>query len=177
MRECIWCGRSIVAKNRQARFCSSKCRVYAHRNPIPKAMTAAERWVRRSATKVPLTVTGSAASSTNPDTWSSYQDATASSAGVGLGFMLGDGFACIDLDHCLIDGVPNGAAARFLEQFPGSHVEISPSGDGLHIWGTAGERPGKIRAEHDGLHVERYSRERYITVTGNAYRHGQLLPL
>ncbi len=65
--------------------------------------------------------------------------------------MLGDGFACIDLDHCLIDGAPNEAAAKFLEQYPGHHVEVSPSGDGLHIWGTDDERPGKIRAEHDGL--------------------------
>lgn len=140
-------------------------------------MTAADRWVRRSVTKVPLTATGSAASSTNPNTWSSYAVATASSAGIGLGFMLGGGFACIDLDHCLIDGVPNEAAARFLEQYPGHHVEISPSGDGLHIWGTDDERPGKIRTEHGGLHVERYSRERYVTVTGNVYRHGRLLPL
>lgn len=140
-------------------------------------MTAAERWVRRSATKVPLTVTGAAASSTNPDTWSSYAAATASSAGVGLGFMLGDGFACIDLDHCLIDGVPSEAAAKFLEQFPGSHVEISPSGDGLHIWGTSDERPGTVLTQDDGLRVERYSTGRYITVTGRIYQRGELLPI
>ncbi|WIA95814.1 hypothetical protein [Curtobacterium sp. MCBA15_004] len=177
MRACEWCGRSIVAKNRQARFCSSKCRVYAHRNPLPKALTNADRWVRRDARKVPLTTTGTAASSTDAATWSTYAEAAASSTGVGLGFVLGDGFACIDLDHCLVDGVPTAAAARFLEAYRGHHVEVSPSGDGLHIWGTAEPGPGTVRTQDDGLHVERYSTGRYITVTGNVYQRGEILPV
>jgi primase-polymerase (primpol)-like protein len=177
MRKCAWCGRSTVAKNRHARFCSSKCRVYAHRSPLPKAMTSADRWVRRDVGKMPFTVTGTLASSTDPRTWSPYKEAASSTVGAGLGFVLGDGFACIDLDHCLVDGIPDAAAAAFLEAYPEHHIEISPSGDGLHIWGTADAGPGTRTVTADGLHVERYSAGRYITVTGNVYQRGELLPI
>lgn len=91
--------------------------------------------------------------------------------------MLGDGFACIDLDHCLIDGAPTAAAERFLEDYPGHHIEVSPSGDGLHIWGTAEPGPGTVRTQDGSLHVERYSTGRYITVTGRIYQRGELLPI
>lgn len=140
-------------------------------------MTSADRWVRRDARKVPLTRTGTAASSIDPTTWTSYKFAAASSAGIGLGFMLGDGFACIDLDHCLIAGIPTDAAAQFLEAYQGHHIEVSPSGDGLHIWGTAEPGPGTVRNRDDGLHVERYSADRYITVTGHVFQRGALLPV
>jgi primase-polymerase (primpol)-like protein len=151
--------------------------VSAHRNPVPKAMVSADRWVRRNTAKVPLTTSGAFASSIDPRTWSTYADANASTAGNGLGFMLGDGFACIDLDHCLVGGVPTAAAATFLENYPEHHIEISPSGDGLHIWGTAEPAPGDVTTQPDGLRVERYTRERYITVTGNVYQRGELLPI
>lgn len=140
-------------------------------------MTTAKRWVRRDAEKRPLTVASTAASSTNPATWTTYAKAHSSSAGIGLGFVLGDGFACIDLDHCLEDGKPNQAAAAFLENYRGHHIEVSPSGDGLHIWGTSPEGPGTKRIQPDGLSVERYTTGRYITVTGQVYQHGGLLPL
>ncbi|WP_228506202.1 hypothetical protein [Frigoribacterium sp. VKM Ac-2530] len=96
--------------------------------------------------------------------------------GSGLGFVLGDGVGCIDLDHCLVDGVPTSAAGEVLRAYPGNYVEVSPSGDGLHIWGTADPAPGTRRVE-DGLAIERYSTGRYITVTGNVFRAGTLLPL
>ena len=140
-------------------------------------MTAVDRWVRRDARKVPLTVAGGAASSTNSATWSTYPEAAASTAGVGLGFVLGDGFACIDLDHCLVDGVPTTAAVAFLDAYQGHHIEVSPSGDGLHIWGTAEAGPGTRKVTSEGLHVERYTATRYITVTGDVYQRGELLPL
>ncbi|MGG7510895.1 hypothetical protein [Plantibacter sp. YIM 135249] len=132
--------------------------------------------MRRAPDKTPLRISGHNASSTNPATWSSYAEAVKSRAGVGLGFVLGDGIGCIDLDHCLIDGSPTEQAARFLESYPKHFIEISPSGDGLHIWGTSEEVPG-TRGIEGGLHVERYSTGRYITVTGNVYQHGDLLPL
>lgn len=140
-------------------------------------MTDADRWVRRDARKAPLTTAGTFASSTNPRTWTSYTEAVASSVGIGLGFMLGDGFGCIDLDHCLIDGIPTAEAGAFLENYPGHHIEVSPSGDGLHIWGTADAAAGTVTTQADGLSVERYSRERHMTVTGVVFRRGELLPL
>ncbi|WIB25827.1 DNA primase [Curtobacterium sp. MCSS17_015] len=180
MRECGYCGKSIVYKNAQARFCSDKCRNYdrrrQQRNPIPAEITKRDRWVRWNAAKVPLTASGSTASSTNPATWTTYAGATASTAGVGIGYVLGDGIGCIDLDHCLLDGKPNQEALTFLEAYPRHYIEVSPSGDGLHILGTAEAAVGR-RYTANGLHIERYSTGRYITVTGNVYQHGELLPL
>lgn len=178
MRECEYCGKSIVYKNGHARFCSDKCRNYARRrfmrSPLPQPILDAARWVRYDPNKRPLTTNGAAASSTNPSTWSTWASVQASSAGVGLGFVLGDGIGCIDLDHCLIDGEPNDEARRILEQYPNNYVEVSPSGDGLHIWGGAEEQPGRRFTTNGGLHVEFYSTGRYITVTENVYQHGKL---
>lgn len=176
MRECGWCGRNIVNKNRHARYCSSKCRVYAHRSPVPAELIQRDRWVRYATNKRPLTTMGQAASSTNPSTWASYADAKASTAGVGLGFVLGDGIGCIDLDNCITDGEITPEAANFISDYPQHHIEISPSGNGLHIWGTADEAAGSVKTI-DGVSVERYSQGRYITVTGNIYQRGRLLPL
>ena len=181
MRECGWCGRSITPRRTDAKYCSGAHRVAAHRalkasRGIPVPLLRRARWVRYSPDKVPLRTNGRHASSTDPKTWSTYTDAVRSRAGVGLGFVLGDGIGCIDLDHCLTDGRPNEVAASFLQTVPHHYIEVSPSGDGLHIWGTAEASRGS-RQTVDGLHLERYSTGRYITVTGNVYQHGELLPL
>jgi primase-polymerase (primpol)-like protein len=187
MRECEYCGRSIVSKNAQARFCSDKHRNYWRRArlraPFPAEMMARDRWIRWAPrrrkgviTKVPLTVAGRAASSTDPGTWSSFAAAQRSSAGAGLGYVLGDGIGCRDLDHCLVDGVPTAATAAFLAGFSGHYIEVSPGGDGLHIWGRLAAQPGTKRTV-DGISVETYSTGRYLTVTGNVFQPGELLPL
>lgn len=199
-RECEGCGQRLNLARSDARTCSTKCRVRVHRaakraaeraetarrslcDALPAELRALDRWVRWEArrrasgvAKMPLTVAGRAASSTDPCTWTTYADAAASSTGDGIGFVLnGDGLACIDLDHCLTEGKPTAAAQRVLDMFPGAWVEVSPSGDGLHIWGTAQSAPGKgPKRTADGLTFEFYTRGRYMTVTGNTYRHGDL---
>jgi len=122
--------------------------------------------------KRPVTTAGAPASSTDPATWATYTAAKRSKVGDGLGYVLGDGIGCLDLDHCLVDGKPNELAREVLARLPGAYVEISPSGDGLHVWGTAPEQPGRVR---DG--VEAYSVGRYITVTGRVFRPGGLVDL
>lgn len=152
---------------RDARFCSGRCRVASHRarRALPREMTSRERWVRRDARKVPRTTTGRKASSTNPATWTTYRDAVKSRAGVGLGYVLaGDGIACLDLDHCLNDGQVAPWAQAILDQLPATYVEVSPSGDGLHVWGLATVGRGR-KVRRPGGHVEVYDRGRYITIT------------
>ena len=79
--------------------------------------------------------------------------------------------------HCLdAYGHPSEAVAELLEFYAGSYVEVSPSGDGLHVWGTAPERRG-FRRTWKGQAVEFYSQDRYVTVTGRVFRPGALLPL
>lgn len=168
-RICEYCGVGINLLRAGARFCSTKHRVYASRKPvIPAEMTSSDRWVRRNKRKMPITVTGRNASSTNPETWASYSEARRSTAGVGLGFVLGEGVGCIDLDHCFIDGELADWAQEIVDSCPSTYMEVSPSGDGLHIWGLLPEGAGrKIR---DGeRNVEFYSVGRYITVTGERF--------
>lgn len=169
---CEHCEEPLRAGARSvARFCSTRCRVAAHRarRALPAEMRSKRRWVRRAADKRPVTVSGAAASSTNPRTWSDLPEARASQAGVGLGFVLAaDGIACIDLDHCLSGGRVAAWAQRILDMTRGTYVEVSPSGDGLHVWGLATVGKGR-RVRVEGGAVEVYDRGRYITVTGERF--------
>ncbi|RFU18826.1 bifunctional DNA primase/polymerase [Geodermatophilus marinus] len=154
-----------------ARYCSGRCRVAAHRaaragSPVPAELRALSRWVRYSARKVPLTVAGRAASSTAPATWATWEDVQASSAGVGAGFVLdGDGIVCLDLDHCVSDGMVAPWAQAVLNQLPRTYVEVSPSGRGLHVWGRADMAAGRV-VRVPGGKVEVYPVGRFVTITG-----------
>lgn len=178
LKACEHCGSDLPLMARQhARFCDTRCRSKAHRarkTQLPAELTDRDRWIRRSATKVPLTTGGMPASSTDPRTWSSYKDAAASTAGVGLGFVLSDrdDVVCLDLDHCLntLTGRLAPWAAAILRDAGATYVEVSPSGDGLHIFGYATVRQGRRIRRPDGTAVEIYGTGRYITVTGR--RHG-----
>lgn len=119
---------------------------------------------------MPLTTGGRAASSTAPETWSTYRAATRSTAGAGLGFVLnGDGIVCLDLDHALDEqGQPLPWAQRILDQAPGCWVEVSVSGRGLHVWGHGHLERGR-RLPVDGGTVEVYGDGRFIAVTGRTF--------
>jgi primase-polymerase (primpol)-like protein len=124
--------------------------------------------VRVSASKVPLRLDGRPASSTDPAAWCSYQAAKLSAVGIGLGFVLnGDGVACVDLDHCLEGGQLVPWAVELLAMLPGTYIEVSPSGTGLHVWGTGFTGAGRRIRDH--RQVEVYGRGRYITVTGERF--------
>ncbi len=134
------------------------------------------------ATKVPYVADTHhmCASVSNPATWRPYREA-ALLAGEGrysgVGFVLGGEipYVCIDLDHC-IDRVtgelmePAAAIVKMVQTSGGTYIEISPSGEGLHVWGRyegitlPGGKPG-IRKNG----IEIYRNGRYITVTGNAF--------
>lgn len=168
MRSCGHCGGKLdMLARADARFCSTRCRVAAHRSrrALPSEMTARRSWVRRDG-KRPVTVTGESASSTKSSTWSSYGEAVESQAGNGLGVMLGSGLGCYDLDHCITDGALTTKARAFISGISERivWVERSMSGTGLHIFIEAPEASGWKR---DG--VERYTRRRFIAVTADAF--------
>lgn len=184
-RSCAECsGPMPMTARRDALYCDGKCRVRAHRrrareNTIPEQLRAADRWMRfrlvpraGKMTKVPTQVNGRNAKSTAPSTWSSYAGASVSKVGAGLGFALGDGFACLDLDQCVApDGSLSDLAQRILALNPDAWVELSVSGTGLHVWGLMDEQPGRMLP---GLEV--YSQGRFIAL-GTTYRRGGLHPL
>jgi primase-polymerase (primpol)-like protein len=119
----------------------------------------------RAAGKRPITPAGKAASSTDPRTWSTYREAASSTAGNGLGIMLGGGLGCYDLDH-VDDAQARAFAATIAE--PVLYAERSMSGTGVHVFVEAAEAPGWRRVV-DGLSVERYTRERFIRTTGRVF--------
>lgn len=176
--ECGRCGAKldIQRSRRPALYCSSACRqaAYRARQPkIPAEMRGRDRWVSwkpvtrgDKVTKMPVQLNGRPASSTDPKTWVPYAKVAGEQR---KGFVLGEGIGCIDLDHCLIDGVLTPAAERFLASLPDTYIEISPSGDGLHVFGLIPEGRGR-RQVIDGLFIETYSIGRYMTVTGNVFR-------
>lgn len=175
-KRCEHCREHLAARHaHNARFCSGRCRMAAHRtarrqaDPVPAAMTRRSQWVRHTGSKVPLSVAGPKvrpASSTDPTTWSSYSKVCRSTAGAGMGFVLSfmDRLVCIDLDHALIDGELRSWARSIVGGLPATYIEVSPSGTGLHIWGFGSVERGR-RIRRGDSSVEVYDRGRYITVT------------
>jgi primase-polymerase (primpol)-like protein len=137
-------------------------------DPVPVELRVLDRWVCHNRRKVPVRPNGKAASSTDPGTWCSYEAAKAA-RWAGVGFALdGDGIVCLDLDHCLVGGAPTVAASRLLDRFPATYVEVSRSGEGLHVFGYGDVTKGWKRTV-DGVQVESYSRDRFIYVTGRRW--------
>lgn len=155
-----------------ARFCSGACRVAHYRaGGIPKALREAGRWVRADARKRPVRATdGRLASVTDPGTWATFKAAQASPHGVSLGFVLGAGIGCWDLDYCIVGGVLAPWAADILAAADPLFVEVSRSGAGLHVFVRSPEGPGSRTPRPGGGAIEFYSTGRFIAVTGNVWK-------
>jgi primase-polymerase (primpol)-like protein len=169
-RSCINCASPINTLRSHAKFCSPACRVSHHRverrsKVLPAEMVTATRWVRHDSRKRPLSaVDGRMADWQLPSSWTTYEGAKRSPHGVGIGFVLGAGIGCWDLDHCITDGVLDSWAAEVIAGIEAPlWVERSMSGDGVHIFVRSEEAPAvKIR---DGRNIEFYAQGRYIAVT------------
>ncbi len=113
--------------------------------------------------------TGQRADSTNPATWGTFDNASATFtrggyAGVGFVVTADDPYVGVDLDGCIVDGQLTDNARRWVDLLS-SYTEITPSGKGLRIWVRA-VKPGE-RCKNPKLGVEIYETDRFFTVTGN----------
>lgn len=133
-------------------------------------LKAQPRWLCHK-NKVPLNArTGGTGSSTDPLTWADFATASLTAKrlrldGVGLVFT-GDDIVGIDLDKCIGDGEGTTAKyAKHLIAMTRSYIEVSPSGRGLHIIGTA-KIPKAVKEKMHGIGVEVYNVGRYFTWTG-----------
>lgn len=182
MRKCP-CGEELRIGIRQGRprlYCSAACRkrAFRQRRAVPRKMRATPRWVRWSLepragklAKVPRRLDGRPASVREPAHWVSFAAARSSDVGEGLGWVLGAGIGCIDLDHCIIDGRLQAWAADIIRKYRRRAllIERSHSGDGVHIFLRM--KPGAGRRIRDGRNIEVYPPDsgRYIAVTGRRF--------
>ena len=126
------------------------------------------------------------AQSNNPETWGTFNQAKRWESGLqgshkGVGFVLGLElpYTCIDLDHCInkadktfTDDEAGETARRVLDivkkNGEETYIEVSPSGEGLHIWGRAVLPKVKEKGTR-GKYIEMYRAGRYMTVTDRPY--------
>jgi hypothetical protein len=94
------------------------------------------------------------ASTDDPGTWSSYAEALAcvqAGDAEGVTFIMteNDPLAAIDLDHCrdLSTTSYDTWAQNFLDVAKGAYTEITPSGQGVRIWGLTADTTGKIHRQ------------------------------
>jgi hypothetical protein len=140
---------------------------------VPDELKEAEAWLCCDENKVPLIAMPSgavyAASSTEPATWRTYDEAyTAwrgnewSFAGIGRVIRAEEDLVGVDLDKCVSrEGELTPWAEAILERLD-SYGEISPSKTGVKVW----VRASTITRAHAKPGLEIYPRGRYFTVTG-----------
>lgn len=131
-----------------------------------------------------LTPPHDAASTSDPSTWGTFEDAYAlvarahpgATGGVGFVMTEDDPWCCLDFDGCRNPetGVVVPEVARIVEEFA-SYTEVSPSGTGLHVW-IRGTKPGsRIKAAVcEGVTVEIFDANQFITVTDRVFRAGSV---
>jgi hypothetical protein len=116
------------------------------------------------------------ASSADPSTWSSFNEAMAVLTGEhgtefnGLGICFeGSGITGIDLDNTLCEGGDHVSWATDLMAELHSYSETSPNGRGIHVYMLGSFQGAGIRSEKfsDDTRFEMYCRGRYFTLTGN----------
>ena len=145
---------------------------------ISDEMKALKRWVLWkdvNGSKIPRQVAQDApASSTNEEHWSTYAEASealrsdSGASGVGFVFKSGDGFIGVDFDDCLDCPEKKAVIDELIENLD-SYAEVSPSGNGVKVFGK-GSCIGKGRRFNwHGVDMELYSNARFFTVTERVY--------
>ncbi len=147
-------------------------------NYLEKTFGTEKRWVswrfetdgKKKQTKVPYNINGRKASSTDPLTWSTYDDVKKIGDKVGIIFTPEQTLLGIDIDHCLKDGEIVHADKEKIEALiseANSYTEISPSQEGLHIYLSI-SAPLELVA-HKKAPFEVYTSGRFFTVTGTSF--------
>lgn len=131
---------------------------------------------RKKWDKIPHSPHGYRASTTSPRDWGTYDQAynawQASGgelAGVGFVFTAEDPFWFLDIDGALQNGQWSQLAQELCARTAGAAVEVSHSGTGLHIIGS-GAVPEGHGNRNTPLHLEFYSKERFVALTGTHAR-------
>lgn len=134
---------------------------------------------KKRTTKIPYAITGKKASSTDAATWTTYEKAKKASeffSGIGVVFTPDETLLGIDLDHILDKNKVIGADAVRITKLikeAATYTEISPSGNGLHLYLQI-EEPLTLAANRHAP-FEAYTSGRFFTFTEKSY--GKELPI
>ncbi len=150
---------------------------------LPQQMVNEPRWVLwrivdriGNPTKLPKRLDGySNAKSNDPSTWGTFEEAVdalkrINDPALGIGFMLGDGYAGVDFDLAIVDDQVTGWARdiyRSIKHF--SYVEFSPSGKGFKATFLGEMLAGSDNKKSFGegkTGIEVYDGGRFWTITG-----------
>lgn len=144
---------------------------------IPEELRKLKQWVcANDDSKVPMQATMPfPASSTNPATWSSFEEAVGA-VECGrydyIGFVFNDnGIVGIDLDDAIAYGIASPLATE-IGHLCSSYTEVSKSGTGLHIF-VKGDIPFKGKNNLAG--VEMYKAARFFIMTGDVIGYPYLI--
>ncbi len=149
---------------------------------VPAQLRARPQWVcwreegrAGKSTKIPFgPKTGRRASTTDPGTWATFEDAVAALRaensvydGVGYVFEKDDPYTGIDFDDCIgADGHVVSEAQAIVDELD-SYAETSPSGRGVKVWVRATKPGQRCKAAAEGFkQIEIYDQKRFFAVTG-----------
>ncbi len=158
------------------------------RDCVPDEMKARPNWVavktwwneaKGRVEKRPINCnTGDYAESDNPATWTSFENAlkyARENGATTVAYALDgkDKIACIDLDRCYREGEqPSAFVDEILSKCGKTYVELSLSGNGLHIFGkTDGMDLRSFSKDGD---LEFYQKEHFIAMTGKGAGYSRL---
>jgi primase-polymerase (primpol)-like protein len=150
---------------------------------IPKELKVLHQWVlwrgvKRGDrwTKIPYSVVGDKASSTDGSTWADFDTVVeryknGSFDGIGFVFAEGGGLTGIDLDHCFDEGGHLNPKTAAIVRALSSYAEYSVSGNGLHVIVQAILKKGFRTSERSmiDIPVEIYPHGKYFTMTGRVF--------
>ena len=137
---------------------------------IPAELRALKQWVCwrlepavPKPKKMPYTITGGHASSTNPETWATFAECVAAVGprqytGVGFVFTAADPYVGLDFD-----GMTWAEVAPLVTDLLPAYVEVSQSGKGIHVI-VRGTLPDGPRRKGN---IECYQNARYFALTGD----------
>lgn len=145
---------------------------------VPTEMAHLEQWVLWRAEKlkdkdeygkVPYQLIEIPASSTNPSSWSSFDETIKKLDDYdGVGFVLTkeDDYICLDLDDIHIDKETHKPMTDIAKEvMQKTWWEVSPSGTGIHAY-FKGTLPDEVMKKNKSEHLELYSHSRFMTFTG-----------
>ena len=146
-------------------------------NPLPLALQgfmAFNQWLNYKLVplpngknrKIPIGRTGEAVSPVDPAEWMSYEEAALTGKPLAFSFSESDPFFFLDIDNARTDTGWSSLVVALRDRLAGCAVEISSSGNGLHIFGVGSLADGHTN-RRDDLGLEFYTRGRFVALTGN----------